>query len=60
MISGISAFMKVESPDTKVIGCSPFNNACMSKSIKAGKIIPEGEFEENGGDTLSEGTAGGI
>ena len=32
----------------------------MSYSIKKGYIIPEGKFENNGGDTLSGGTAGGI
>ena len=60
MISGIASFIKSVSPKTKVVGCSPENNACMSKSVKSGAILEEGKFEENGGDTLSEGTAGGI
>ena len=60
MISGIASYIKGVSPSTLVVGCSPFNNACMSKSVKAGQILVEGKFEENGGDTLSEGTAGGI
>ena len=32
----------------------------MGRSVLAGKIQEEGSFEENGGGTLSEGTAGGI
>ena len=60
MIAGIAAYIKSVSPSTKMVGCSPFNNACMAKSIIQGKIIGEGDFEENGGVTLSDGTAGGI
>ena len=33
MIAGIAAYIKSVSPSTKMIGCSPFNNACMAKSI---------------------------
>ena len=32
----------------------------MGRSIVKGHILKEGEFEENGGATLSEGTAGGV
>ena len=60
MIAGIAAYIKTISPETQVIGCSPLNNACMAKSIIHGSILPEGQFEENGGSTISEGTAGGV
>ena len=60
MISGIAAYIKNVSPKTKVVGCSPFNNACIGRSMLKGYIIPEGQFEVNGGGTLSEGTAGGV
>ena len=60
LISGIASYLKEASPSTKIIGCSPFNNACMGRSIEKGHILKEGEFEENGGATLSEGTAGGV
>jgi len=60
LITGIGAYIKSKSPNTKMIGCLPLNNACMSRSVAKGKILEEGNFEENGGSTLSEATAGGI
>lgn len=60
LISGIASYVKSVSPDTKIIGCQPRNNACMVNSVMKGYLLPLGRFERNGGGTLSLGTAGGI
>ena len=39
----------------QMIGCQPSQSAVMSASVKAGKIL-----DIPSGDTLSDGTAGGI
>ena len=38
-----------------MIGCQPSQSAVMSESVKAGEIL-----DLPSGDTLSDGTAGGI
>ena len=38
-----------------MIGCQPSQSAVMSASVKAGKIL-----DIPSGDTLSDGTAGGV
>ena len=38
-----------------MIGCQPSQSAVMAESVKAGKI-----WDLPSGDTLSDGTAGGI
>lgn len=55
LIGGIAAFLKQINPRIKVFGCQPIQSKVMYESIKAGRII----FEESG-DTLSDGTSGGI
>lgn len=55
LISGVSGFLKSFNPKIKIYGCEPKASAAMSESIKAGRIV---EIEI--GDTLSDGTAGGI
>mmetsp|Transcript_20240 Transcript_20240/g.37607 ORF Transcript_20240/g.37607 Transcript_20240/m.37607 type:complete len:352 (-) Transcript_20240:51-1106(-) len=60
LISGIAAYMKAHSPLTKVVGCGPRNDAHMGRSIASGALIPSDSYLENGGETLSEGTAGAI
>jgi threonine dehydratase len=55
LISGIASYIKAVSPNTKIIGCQPENDAHMFKSIQAGRILdPEGL------PTLSDATAGGM
>lgn len=39
----------------QIIGCQPSQSAVMTESVKAGKIL-----DLPSGDTLSDGTAGGI
>ncbi len=55
LISGIGAYLKVQSPRTEVIGCWPENSRVLYECIRAGQIIG---FPEN--YTLSESTAGGV
>lgn len=55
LIGGIAAYLKGVNPRIKVYGCQPIQSKVMYESIKAGSII----FEESG-DTLSDGTSGGI
>jgi threonine dehydratase len=55
LISGIAAYIKAMSPQTKIIGCLPENSPVMAASIKAGKIIEIPTLP-----TLSDATAGGI
>ncbi len=56
LISGIASWMKVHSPNTKIIGCLPGNSPEMYVSQMAGRVIsiPEGEA------TLSDGSAGPL
>ncbi|XP_064614061.1 L-threonine ammonia-lyase-like [Liolophura sinensis] len=55
LISGIASYLKAVNPNVKVFGCQPELTKVMYESVKAGKIV----FEESG-DTLSDGTKGGI
>jgi threonine dehydratase len=69
LISGVAAYIKAMKPHVCVVGCLPETNACLYHSVHAGKILKDGEtgtskegkqhhFEN--GDTISDGTAGGI
>jgi len=60
LISGIASYVKSVSPNTKIIGCQPRNNACLMNSVLKGYVLPLGRYERNGGGTISDGTAGGI
>ncbi|QTN44814.1 threonine/serine dehydratase [Ectopseudomonas mendocina] len=55
MISGIGTVLKHLSPATQVIGCWPAVAPTLQKSLEVGAII---DMQE--GDTLSDGTAGGV
>ena len=55
LISGIAAYLKQHSPNTRIIGCSPENSKVMIESVKAGKILDLPSLP-----TLSDGTAGGV
>lgn len=55
MISGIGSYLKSVSPNTKIIGCQPENDAAMGASVQAGKIV-----EVEAKPTLSDGSAGGL
>ena len=55
LISGIAAYIKTISPDTKIIACQPENSPVMYRSILAGHII-----KMNSLPTLADATAGGI
>lgn len=55
LIGGIAAYLKSVKDAIKMIGCQPSQSAVMSESVKAGKIL-----DLPSGDTLSDGTAGGI
>ncbi|XP_013390769.1 uncharacterized protein LOC106159121 isoform X2 [Lingula anatina] len=55
LVSGIAAFMKHVKPEVRIIGCQPSLSKVMFECVKAGRIL----FEDSG-DTLSDGTAGGI
>lgn len=62
LISGIASYIKAKSPHTKVYGCSAKNDAFMAKSVASGAVKPAdlATYLENGGHTLSEGTAGPV
>jgi threonine dehydratase len=55
LISGIGSAFKTWSPDTRIVGCWPFNAPSLHASLAAGRII---EVQES--ETISDGTAGGI
>jgi len=55
LASGIGAYLKIEIPDCKIIGCSPENSCVLIKSLQAGKLQPFPSTK-----TLSDGTAGGV
>lgn len=55
MISGIGSYLKSVSPNTKIIGCQPENDAAMGASVQAGEIV-----EVEAKPTLSDGSAGGL
>ncbi|GBG24204.1 Threonine dehydratase [Hondaea fermentalgiana] len=60
LIGGIATWIKARSPGTKVIGCSPVNDAHMAHCVRAGRFVDVDTYKENGGLTLSEGTAGAV
>ena len=55
LISGIGAYLKEASPQTKVIACSPSQSPAMHECMKAKKII-----DVACSPTLSDATAGGV
>jgi threonine dehydratase len=55
MISGIGTALKQLKPGIEIVGCWPANAPTLQRSLAAGEII---EMEE--GDTISDGTAGGV
>jgi len=55
LISGIAAYIKDQSPETKIIGCQPENSPEMTLSVRAGTYL---EIESK--PTLSDGSAGGF
>lgn len=55
LISGIGAYLKESSPNTRIIGCLPENSPVMYNSILANRVV---DMETT--ETLSDATAGGI
>ncbi|NEA37532.1 threonine/serine dehydratase [Streptomyces sp. SID13031] len=55
LVSGVAAVLKKHLPDIKVYGASPERDAAMAASVAAGRIIAV-----DGGETLSDGTAGSV
>lgn len=55
LISGLSAALKASRPDIRVVGCWPEVASSLKVAIDAGRIV---DVEE--GDTISDGTAGGV
>ncbi|MEM7359689.1 MAG: threonine/serine dehydratase [Pseudomonadota bacterium] len=56
MMSGVAAWYKHHSPDTKIIGCLPERSPEMAFSVAQGKVVVIEEAQE----TLSDGSAGGL
>lgn len=55
MISGIAGVAKYRRPAIRVVGCLPAQSPAMALSVQAGRIV-----DAPVGETLSDGTAGGI
>ena len=55
LISGISAVVKAQAPNVRVIGAQPANSNVMIESMRAGHVVERPSLP-----TLSDGTAGGI
>jgi threonine dehydratase len=55
LISGVGAFLKSKHPGTSIIGCWPEIAPSLKVALDAGHIVDVDE-----GDTISDGTAGGI
>jgi threonine dehydratase len=55
LMSGIGTYIKIVSPQTRLIGCLPENAAEMYESIKTGKVVASENKE-----TISDGSAGGV
>ena len=47
LIAGIASFVKHVKPSCMVVGCSAENSACMELSVKAGRLLVEGEFRDD-------------
>lgn len=60
LIAGIAAGLKLCAGHRQavVIGVQPDSNRCLYDSVRAGRILPEGEYVN--GATLADGTAGGV
>jgi len=58
LIIGIACAVKAEYPSCRIVGCSPENSPCLEMSVRAGRILSDGEFKNS--PTFSSGTAGGI
>lgn len=58
LIGGIGSWLKARHPHIVVIGVQPRANTCMSESVRAGRLLAEGEYRNEA--TLSDGSAGGI
>lgn len=58
LIAGIAAVLRHVAPHVTVVGCQPEMNACMARSLQAGRVLGEAEYEL--GETASDGTAGGV
>jgi threonine dehydratase len=58
LIGGIGSWLKARHPHIVVIGVQPRANTCMSESVRAGRLLAEGEYCNEA--TLSDGSAGGI
>jgi len=56
MMAGVSTYLKTASPHTKIIGCLPENSPEMYLSVQKGEVV----VIEDGLDTLSDGSAGGL
>ena len=55
LVSGIAAYVKSISPNTRIVACSPSNSEIMFRSVRAGRIVDDPSLP-----TLSDGTAGGV
>lgn len=55
LISGIAAYLKSVSPQTRIVGCWPENSPVMYECLKAAKIFDCPELP-----TISDSTAGGL
>ncbi len=56
MMSGVSTWMKHESPMTRMVGCLPENSPEMYLSVQQDEVV----ILDNPKDTLSDGSAGGL
>ncbi len=55
LIAGIAGAVKARRKSVRVVGCLPTNSPAMAASVAAGRIVAV-----DCGETLSDGTAGGI
>ncbi|MBM3265166.1 MAG: threonine/serine dehydratase [candidate division Zixibacteria bacterium] len=55
LISGIATYLKIVSPETRIVGCLPERSPDMYRSVQVGHIVT---LEQQ--DTLSDGSAGGV
>lgn len=56
LISGVAGWLKGVDPAVTVVGCQPERSPEMARSVEAGRIVEP----EEGAETLSDGTAGGV
>lgn len=56
LMSGLSAWLRAASPDTRIVGCLPEKSPEMYLSVAKGAVVIIDEPE----DTLSDGSAGGL